>query len=1175
MDKKKAAGEPIPNNSRVIIVKEGELKHLVGYVRWRGEIPGAKGEWIGAELDLPKGKHNGASKGVQYFQCKPGHGLFLKPNDVKLLEEFKKENPSFKDEETEAPKEKAEPPEETKTDVSPAASNLADVMTLRNSIREKDSELSNLRKSISTMKKKDTVMSSEQNKLLNQVAALKDQLVAKENENKELRNECSKLQLLAEMAQTMKEGGGEDSERLSQLIETLSIEKESLEQDKELLTLELEEAQQQIKSLEMEKEMMILEAEIIESEGADSMDQEKTMDELRKKNGILRMAIGKLNEKYENFELEKLAEIEALKRKVDEIPNLRNSIKNSSEFTETMKKQEATINELQSRIDDYSNVEDLLEQLTTDLINKEEEIAMLKKDLSDMKKNDALNSQIINDQDELVQSMQTSLNEREYEVELLLSKSREQEEAIERLNAQSRKFKEKIANLNKEIELWKEQEQSTGDSQNKERTNAQQMMARVAKLQEKVKLTGKESFEKQYLYEKLRIEQNKVMTWLTSLSDGFLTGIKQYCLERYAFVVQLNQVSTVILKTFGSEYIASVPSDEGKTIHWAMELWEVVSDAMEMMEVAFRVLGSSKNLAAGDYLARSDIFQFFAAISAFIEQLYRSIMDEALTPGINFEAIKMLIKKLDEGLKEYIKGQDSLDPIILPVSAHQKLRRSLAKILYLSKCLLRKEMVEKDSRLAEDTEKAIQFFMVPGLSSELSKASNEVPLIQEFIETFLKEISPLIDTVELEDDKRREILQKALELLSVFFGTPFVKKCLRNSDLLFSSKTADISNETQVTPATINHSSIYQGPNVAWQGPWSERLNSIREELEKIHSKQREFDELKIQSAEQKAIIARSVAEISDLKRIQEDLQKRVRDLLLKENEMVALKREQAKLMEKEASISKQLAAVKEELEKEKGNTSRLEEEMKHKVDAGDNFMAARKQNSTMLKFREVAKMGMNIKKKTSGMSYEDAIVHEEQRENMVLNVNAENFYLRGQQMKMQLLEFARSTPCMSRKIEQDTLSDEQNAEMASKLEKLKGIETASKILAAKSKVVSLKALNEQAQSKSGADNGLLREMLIKSLNEQRGMVKEQVSAMKTELASLIHYYAASRGVAEKSQENLLQLVSLSNRNTDIAKRIVEGKMIKVGECTMSGVFGKSSGKWAMEYSKRFVDLVK
>uniref|UniRef100_A0A158Q7V8 Dynactin subunit 1 n=1 Tax=Elaeophora elaphi TaxID=1147741 RepID=A0A158Q7V8_9BILA len=55
-----------------------------GVVEFYGETEFAEGTWVGINLDEPNGKHDGAVKGVRYFECEPNHGIFLKANQVRL-----------------------------------------------------------------------------------------------------------------------------------------------------------------------------------------------------------------------------------------------------------------------------------------------------------------------------------------------------------------------------------------------------------------------------------------------------------------------------------------------------------------------------------------------------------------------------------------------------------------------------------------------------------------------------------------------------------------------------------------------------------------------------------------------------------------------------------------------------------------------------------------------------------------------------------------------------------------------------------------------------------------------------------------------------------------------------------------------------------------------------------
>ncbi|CAO3626644.1 unnamed protein product [Cunninghamella echinulata] len=56
-----------------------------GTVRFVGSTSFQTGQWIGIELDEPKGKNAGVVQGKRYFECKAQHGVFVRPTQVKLL----------------------------------------------------------------------------------------------------------------------------------------------------------------------------------------------------------------------------------------------------------------------------------------------------------------------------------------------------------------------------------------------------------------------------------------------------------------------------------------------------------------------------------------------------------------------------------------------------------------------------------------------------------------------------------------------------------------------------------------------------------------------------------------------------------------------------------------------------------------------------------------------------------------------------------------------------------------------------------------------------------------------------------------------------------------------------------------------------------------------------------
>lgn len=54
-------------------------------VRYAGSTSFQTGKWVGVELDEPVGKNSGVVQGKRYFDCKPNHGVFVRPIHVTIL----------------------------------------------------------------------------------------------------------------------------------------------------------------------------------------------------------------------------------------------------------------------------------------------------------------------------------------------------------------------------------------------------------------------------------------------------------------------------------------------------------------------------------------------------------------------------------------------------------------------------------------------------------------------------------------------------------------------------------------------------------------------------------------------------------------------------------------------------------------------------------------------------------------------------------------------------------------------------------------------------------------------------------------------------------------------------------------------------------------------------------
>ena len=72
--------------ARVSIAKSERGSPLNGTVRYVGLTTSNKGYWVGVELTEALGKNNGALMGHAYFKCRPNFGIFVRPDQVEVMD---------------------------------------------------------------------------------------------------------------------------------------------------------------------------------------------------------------------------------------------------------------------------------------------------------------------------------------------------------------------------------------------------------------------------------------------------------------------------------------------------------------------------------------------------------------------------------------------------------------------------------------------------------------------------------------------------------------------------------------------------------------------------------------------------------------------------------------------------------------------------------------------------------------------------------------------------------------------------------------------------------------------------------------------------------------------------------------------------------------------------------
>ena len=55
---------------------------VLGVIKYIGVVDFSDGIWLGLELRMAKGKHDGEVEGKRYYTCRAYHGIMVRPNKV-------------------------------------------------------------------------------------------------------------------------------------------------------------------------------------------------------------------------------------------------------------------------------------------------------------------------------------------------------------------------------------------------------------------------------------------------------------------------------------------------------------------------------------------------------------------------------------------------------------------------------------------------------------------------------------------------------------------------------------------------------------------------------------------------------------------------------------------------------------------------------------------------------------------------------------------------------------------------------------------------------------------------------------------------------------------------------------------------------------------------------------
>ncbi|EGR33564.1 hypothetical protein IMG5_049400 [Ichthyophthirius multifiliis] len=446
-------------------------KDQEGYIKFIGQLEGKEGIWVGVELTIQKGTHNGTFQDKKYFECKELHGIFVREKHLKLYQP-----PVQKSEEKQVNQ------QITSSQLIQSTNESVRVQQLKEELERKEDDLSDLTQTIQKLQQK---LDKEESLRLLQTKDLEkkcEELQQKlyqtsQNQHEKQVQEIIKFQEeIQELKQALEEQS-EISNSTESLVEKLLIQKEQLEQKYENLQQENEILLQENKKLKDNQ----LQADLALEEAMQAHDfpGSGSDEQFCKINARLRQAVQLLNEELELEKIESLEKIIELKNQLEQMPQLRNTIAEQERKIGTLSLQINALNneiaDLKEQLEINQESVNLIEKITEQNQKMEENIIEYRRQIKELKEYQKINQDLLQNYEENEKDMQNDLNSFEFQIYELKRILEEKEEQIQELQNLNFKIREK-ANFYKQQQVEAQQEISTTGEENPKKAAAYQKL---------------------------------------------------------------------------------------------------------------------------------------------------------------------------------------------------------------------------------------------------------------------------------------------------------------------------------------------------------------------------------------------------------------------------------------------------------------------------------------------------------------------------------------------------------------------------------------------------------------------------------------------------------------------------------------------------------------------------
>lgn len=860
-----------------VSVKTANQSGLMGTVRFYGTMTGSTGNWVGVELDSALGKCNGSQGGQKYFECKNNFGIFVRSNQVKLIEEEQSSftrNPSKKVEDPKPDEDEAKTREEVKQRIAEKKQKIVD--QIKKDLKDDGKKDEDPNAELSLLKKDETikVLEEDNHRLRSEVERAKKMMSHDSSMIAELKSKIAGLE-----GQVKGKANNNDTQ---EIIETLTLEKEIAEENMEAMRGELEKAEQELAELREELELKSLELEQYQAEATETAQAD---DNAAYNVSELKIALKRLYNESQHAKVSYENRIQQLENQLADIPSVEAKVRQISELkTELMNRQKEIMN-LKEALEEASEQAEMVEKLTEDNFNKTEKIMEMNERLKELQELHELEEQMAEEQAELEKTLNAEIHDREVTIQNLKNELTKME--IQKVDNEKtiNQYRVRVCELQNDIESLKDQLADSGEEEKVKKM--QLLMEKNVMINNKMRdmmtmhINGKLN---EVLYLSLL---NKVHYMECSIPGMVVEQLDLQTLNNYLLLFTLRGKTYILLSEVLRTTIDTV--HDKYLIRWIANLGAL---CVNLIYDTLGIEDHLKSLNFKDYIEfiKQIDWAQISVISSNVEHFLKLLKEGGISSTISLDAFN------------YSVG-------IIHHFSIQAVPNFTGKVALSRSCL----------QLSLGIYSLLQMY---GLNDAIAGAVDFKELLNKslYYGKFFLELGGEEDPVPL---------RNLSEVLTARYSAV--------SKLLFDNDVGDYSSYNWIEWFTSSEKDIKSFSGLAVvkraeerknSGPWVSQAVNVKEKLSKFEETNRELEDCRANLKGLSMKVGKLEKELSELKIAKTGLESRLADAHAKSQRLAQLEIEKKRLQDREKYFEESMDAVNIEMERLQEKNKVLEEEI-------------------------------------------------------------------------------------------------------------------------------------------------------------------------------------------------------------------------------------------------------